>query len=251
MMFLITDELVQAMRTATLCHHNASARWAKNILSLYCCCRATIRAAPCIFVCVSCLGWLGQPVCILGFVTMTVSSSSALAVQTCGGGGVFHADWGLVGFWVDLPGFFGQPLDICPCCLQKKQWPSAMSCHFSSSLSGFLVLMASTSITFGSQEEDPPPCPHCPKQCCHWFLVPKFPWFPIDGWKERMAFFARYFCNSSLVACCHCVIVFGQVSLFMMALRVPGRSPEWKVSIVPSLLSSHPAFMARELKAMM
>jgi hypothetical protein len=78
-------------------------------------------------------------------VATTVSSLSALVVHTCGRGGLLCVGWGLVRFWVILPDFFGQPLDMCPCYLQKKQRPLAMSCHFSSLLSGLQVLMASTS----------------------------------------------------------------------------------------------------------
>jgi hypothetical protein len=193
---------------------------------------------------------LSTPSLVFG-AAMTVSSSSARVVRTWGGGGVLCEGWGLVGavFWQF--GFFGQFLDICPCYLQKKHCPSAIRCHFSSSLRGFWVLMASTSIAFGSQEEVPPPCPCCPKRRCHWFLVPRFPWFPIDRQKERMAFFARYFRSSSCAACCHCGIVLGQTSQFMMALRVPGHNPDRNASIIPSLLNSYPAFVARELNAVM
>jgi hypothetical protein len=66
-----------------------------------------------------------------------------------------------------------------------------------------------------------------------------------------MAFFARYFHISSRAACCHCDMVSGHTLRFMMALRVPGHSPERKASIVPALLSSHPAFAARELNVVM
>jgi hypothetical protein len=83
-------------------------------------------------------------------VATTVSSSSAWAVRTFGGGGAFHAGWELVVAVFCQLGFFGQPLDMCPCCLQKKHRPSVIRHHFSSSLREFLVLMASTSITFGS-----------------------------------------------------------------------------------------------------
>jgi hypothetical protein len=93
-----------------------------------------------------------------------------------------------------------------------------MRCCLSSSLRGFRVLIASTSIAFGSQEEVLPPCLRCPKRCCHWFLVPRFPWFPIDGQKERMAFLARYLRNSSHATCCHCGMVLGQTSQFMIVL---------------------------------
>jgi hypothetical protein len=93
----------------------------------------------------------------------TVSSSSTHAVRAHGGGGVLREGWGLVGVVFEWLGFFGQFLDMCPCCLQKKHHPSAISRHFSSSLREFRVLMASTSITFGSREEEPPPCPRCPK----------------------------------------------------------------------------------------
>jgi hypothetical protein len=80
----------------------------------------------------------------------TVSSLSACAVRAHGGGGALREGWGLVGVVFEWLGFFGQFLDMCPCCLQKKHHPSAMSRHFSSSLRGFRVLMASTSIAFGS-----------------------------------------------------------------------------------------------------
>jgi hypothetical protein len=180
-----------------------------------------------------------------------VSSSSACMVHTLGEGRLFHKGWELPGVVFCQFGFFGQFLDMCPCCLQKKHHPSAMRHHFSLLLRGFQVLMVSTSIAFGSWEEVPPPCLHCPKHRCHWFLVPRFPWFPMDGRKERMAFLARYLCNSSCAACCHCVMVLGQMSQFMIALSVPRHSPEWKASIVPSLLNSHPAFAAKELNAIM
>jgi hypothetical protein len=180
-------------------------------------------------------------------VATTVSSSSACVVQARGGGGALHE--GLVGAVFEWLGFFGQFRDMCPCCLQKKHRPSAISRRFSSSLRGFWVLMASTSIAFGLREEEPPPCPHCPKRRCHWFWVPKFPWLPMDGQKERIAFLVRYFHNSSHAACCHWAMVLGQTSRFMIALRVPGRSPERNASIVPSLVSSHPTFAARELNA--
>jgi hypothetical protein len=98
-----------------------------------------------------------------GAVT-TISSSSAHVARTQGGGGAFREGWGLVVF--GQLGFFGQFLDMCPCCLQKKHRPSAISRHFSSSLRGFLVLMVSMSIAFGSQEGEPPPCLRCPKRCC-------------------------------------------------------------------------------------
>jgi hypothetical protein len=64
---------------------------------------------------------------------------------------------GLVGATLDRFSFFGQFLDMCPCCLQKKHHPSAMSHRFSSSLKGFRVFMASTSIAFGLWEEELPP----------------------------------------------------------------------------------------------
>jgi hypothetical protein len=147
--------------------------------------------------------------------------------------------------------FFGQFLDMCPCCLQKKHRPSAMSHHFSSSLRGFWVLIMSISIAFGSREEEPPPCPRCPKRRCHWFLVPRFPWLPVCGQKESMAFLVRYFCNSSHAACCHWAIVLGQTSQFMITLRVPGHSPDRNALIVPSFVNSHPAFAARELNVVM
>jgi hypothetical protein len=181
----------------------------------------------------------------------TVSSSSARAARTRGGGGVLCDGCGVVGTVFERLGFFGQFRDMCPCCLQKKHCPSAISRCFSSSLRGFQVLMASTSIAFGSQEEEPPPCPRCPKRHCHWFLVPKLPWFPICGRKERMAFLARYLRISSRATCCHCGMVSGQTSQFMIALSVPGHNPEWRASIVPALPNSQPAFAARELNAMM
>jgi hypothetical protein len=162
----------------------------------------------------------------------TVSSSSARVVQTRGGGGALCEGWGLLGEAFRWFGFFGQFHDMCPCCLQKKHRPSAMSRFFSSSLRGFRVLMASTSIAFGSREGEPPPCLRCPKRCCHWFLVPRLPWFPICRQKERMAFLARYLRILSRAACCHCGMVSGQTSWFMIVLSVPGRNPEQKASIV-------------------
>jgi hypothetical protein len=68
-MSLITDKLVWAIRTAAPCHHNASARWAKNVLSSYHFCRAAMQATPCIFICAACLGQSGQPACIPGIIT--------------------------------------------------------------------------------------------------------------------------------------------------------------------------------------
>jgi hypothetical protein len=178
----------------------------------------------------------------------TVSSSSAHVVRTWGGGGALRDSWGVV---LEQLGFFGQFHDICPCCLQKKHCPSAISRRFSSSLRGFQVLMALTSIAFGLQEEELPPCPRCPKCLCHWFLIPRFPGVLFCGWKERMAFLVRYFCSLSRAACCHCDMVLGQTSLFMIALRVPGHSPDQNASMVPSLSNSHPAFAARELNVVM
>jgi hypothetical protein len=107
-------------------------------------------------------------------VVTTVSSLSARAVRAHRGGGTVCEDW-LVGAVFEQLGFFGQFLDMCPCCLQKKHRPSAISHRFSSSLRGFRVLMASMSIAFGSREEEPPPCLCCPKRHCHWFRVPRFP----------------------------------------------------------------------------
>ena len=52
-----------------------------------------------------------------GAATM-VSSSSARTVWARGGGGAFHEGWGFGA--LDQLGFFGQFLDMCPCCLQKK-----------------------------------------------------------------------------------------------------------------------------------
>jgi hypothetical protein len=49
-MSLITDELVRAVRTATLCRRNALARRAKNVLSLYRFCRMAVRAMLRVFV---------------------------------------------------------------------------------------------------------------------------------------------------------------------------------------------------------
>jgi hypothetical protein len=181
----------------------------------------------------------------------TVSSSSARAAQTRRGGGAFHDGCGVLGAVFEWLGFFGQFQDMCPCCLQKKHRPSAISRRFSSSLRGFWVLIVSTSIAFGSREEELPPCPRCPKRLCHWALVPRFPWLLFCGRKERMAFLVRYFCSLSCAACCHCVMVLGQTSQFMITLRVPGRSPDRNMSMVPSLFNSHPAFAARELNVVM
>jgi hypothetical protein len=77
-----------------------------------------------------------------------VSLSSAHTAHTLGGGGAFRKGWELPGVVFCQFSFFGQFLDMCPCCLQKKHCPSAMRCHFSSSLRGFQVLMVSTSIAF-------------------------------------------------------------------------------------------------------
>jgi hypothetical protein len=66
-----------------------------------------------------------------------------------------------------------------------------------------------------------------------------------------MAFLARYLRISSHAACCHCGMVSGHTSQFMIALSVPGHNPKQKASIVPALLSSHPALAARELNAVM
>jgi hypothetical protein len=83
----------------------------------------------------------------------TVSSSSTCVVHTRGGGGALRDGWGLAGVAPARLGFFGQCLDMCPCCLQKKHHPSAISRHFSSSLRGFRVLMASTSIDLGRERK--------------------------------------------------------------------------------------------------
>jgi hypothetical protein len=184
-------------------------------------------------------------------VATTVSLSSARTARACGGGGALRDGWGLVGTTPDRFGFFGQFLDMCPCCLQKKHHPSAISHCLSLSLRGFRVFMASTSITFRSREEELPPCPRCPKHLCHWALVPRFPWLLFWGQKDRIAFLARYFRSLSRTACCHWFMVLGQTSQFMIALRVPGRSPEQNTLIVPSLVNSHPAFVARELNVVM
>jgi hypothetical protein len=69
----IIDKLVWAMCTATLCHYNALARWAKNMLSLYCFCYAVIQVTPCILVCVVPLGWSGWPVCFPGIIISSPS----------------------------------------------------------------------------------------------------------------------------------------------------------------------------------
>jgi hypothetical protein len=78
----------------------------------------------------------------------TVSSSSVHTAQARGGGRVLRDGRGLVGALPDRFGFFGQFLDICPCYLQKKHRPSAMSRCLSSSLREFRVFMMSTSIAF-------------------------------------------------------------------------------------------------------
>jgi hypothetical protein len=73
MMSLITDKLVQAMRTAASCRHNASARRAENIPSLYRCCCVAVQATLCIFVCTARPGRLGRPARIPGTVTDVVT----------------------------------------------------------------------------------------------------------------------------------------------------------------------------------
>jgi hypothetical protein len=68
-MSLIMDKLVQAVRTAALCHYNTLARRAKNVLLSYHFCHAAMRATPCIFVCAAHLGQSGRSVRIPGIVT--------------------------------------------------------------------------------------------------------------------------------------------------------------------------------------
>jgi hypothetical protein len=72
-MSLITDELVRAVRTATLCRRSASAKRAENVLSSYRFCRIAVRAMPRVFVCVACPGRSDRPARIPGIVTMTVN----------------------------------------------------------------------------------------------------------------------------------------------------------------------------------
>jgi hypothetical protein len=79
-----------------------------------------------------------------------VSSLSARAARARGGGGALHDGYGAMGTVFERLGFFGQFQDMCPCCLQKKHHPSAISRRLSLSLREFRVLMASTSIAFGS-----------------------------------------------------------------------------------------------------
>jgi hypothetical protein len=136
-MSLIMDELVQVVRTVSPCLCNASARQAKNVPLSYCCCHAVARATLCIFVL---SGRSGQPAHLLRIVTARVQ----------GGGGAFCEGWGLAEVAFCQLGFFGQFLDMCPCCLQKKHHPSAIRHRFSSLLRGFWVLMVSMSIAFGS-----------------------------------------------------------------------------------------------------
>jgi hypothetical protein len=69
MMSLIMDELVRAVCTAAPCCRNALARWAENVLSSYLLCRVAMWTAPCIFICATYLGWLGQPVHTPGIIT--------------------------------------------------------------------------------------------------------------------------------------------------------------------------------------
>jgi hypothetical protein len=73
MMSLITDKLVRAMRTAVPCRRNASARRAKNVLSLHRFCRVAAWAESCVFVCVARPGRSGRPARIPGIVTKTMS----------------------------------------------------------------------------------------------------------------------------------------------------------------------------------
>jgi hypothetical protein len=68
-MFLITDELVRAVRTAVPCRRKALASQAENVLSSYCLCRIAIRAVLRVFVCVACLGRSGRLVRVPGIVT--------------------------------------------------------------------------------------------------------------------------------------------------------------------------------------
>jgi RNase H-like domain found in reverse transcriptase len=69
-MAFITGELVRAVRTATPCRRNASARRAENVLSSYRFCRIAVRAVPRVFVCVACPGRSGRPARIPGIVTL-------------------------------------------------------------------------------------------------------------------------------------------------------------------------------------
>jgi transposase InsO family protein len=68
-MFLIMDELVRVVCTATPCRRNASARWAENVLSSYCLCRVAARAVLRVFVCADRPGRSGRPARIPGIVT--------------------------------------------------------------------------------------------------------------------------------------------------------------------------------------
>jgi hypothetical protein len=74
-MFLITDELVRAVRTAVPCRRNASANRAENVSSSYRFCRMAVRAMLRVFVCVARLGRSGRPARIPGIVTCSTSSS--------------------------------------------------------------------------------------------------------------------------------------------------------------------------------
>jgi hypothetical protein len=72
-MSLITDELVRAVHTATLCRRNASARRAENVLSLYCFCHVAARAVSRVFACVAHPGQSGRPARFPGIVTKHIS----------------------------------------------------------------------------------------------------------------------------------------------------------------------------------
>jgi RNase H-like domain found in reverse transcriptase len=60
------------MCTTAPCHRNTLARWAENVLSLYCFCRAVMRATPCVFVCVAHPGRSGRLAYIPGIVTQII-----------------------------------------------------------------------------------------------------------------------------------------------------------------------------------
>jgi hypothetical protein len=104
-------------------------------------CHVMLPDAPCLPAARLLTAWPVTPVPVV----TTVSSLSVCTAHALGGGGVLHEGCGVVVAFGQL-GFFGHPWDMCPCCLQKKHCPSAMRHCFSSLLSGFQVLMASTSI---------------------------------------------------------------------------------------------------------
>jgi hypothetical protein len=69
-MSLITDELVQAVRTAIPCRRNALARRAENMLSSYCLCLVAVQAVLRAFVSIVRTGRSARPVHVPGTITI-------------------------------------------------------------------------------------------------------------------------------------------------------------------------------------